>query len=400
MPSASPRFAARVDHLGGEGAEAWHIHYEAKAAKRRGEDVIILSVGDPDGATPAPIVEAAITALTAGDTHYAEVQGRLPVRQAIAARHARHTGTPTGPEHVILTAGAQNAVFAMALCLLQAGDEVLVPQPMYVTYAASIGASGATLVPVPAKAGGFRLDAEALAAAVTPRTRAIFLATPSNPCGTVMTAAELEAVAHIARTHDLWVVSDEVYAELTFEQPHLSIASLPGMAARSATIGSLSKSHAMTGWRVGWAVAPQPLIDHAANLALCMLYGLPGFVQQAALCALTLGDAPGAAARETYRARRDFVMRRLAALPLLDCTAPEAGMFMVIDVSRTGLSANEFAWALLRQAGVSVLDGAAFGREIGHCVRLSLTEPEAVLDEACNRIARFIDSLEIRKTTP
>jgi arginine:pyruvate transaminase len=298
-----------------------------------------------------------------------------------------------GPETVILTAGAQNALFAMAQCLCDPGDEVLVPRPMYVTYAASIQASGAVLVPVPATPGSFRLDPEALAARVTPRTRAIFLATPSNPCGTVMTASELAAVARIAEAHDLWVVSDEVYADLTFERPHLSIAALPGMARRTVTIGSLSKSHAMTGWRVGWAIAPQPLIAHAGNLALCMLYGLPGFVQEAAIQALALGEAPIERMRRIYRTRRDFVVRRVAQIPLLGCAASEAGMFLMIDVSRTGLSANEFAWQLLRKTGVSVLDGAAFGQETAHCVRLSLTEAEEILDDACRRMERFVVGL-------
>ena len=389
----SPRFSSLVGRNAGDHTAAWDIHYAAQAAQKRGEDVIILSVGDPDSDTPAPIVDAAIAALRQGDTHYADVQGRLALRQDVATRHQKRSGAATGPQNVLMTAGAQNALFAMALCLCEAGDEVLVPQPMYVTYTASIEVTGATLVPVPAKQGGFRLDAEALAARITPRTRAIFLATPSNPSGIVMTTEELAAVADIAQAHNLWVVADEVYADLTFERPHVSIAGIPGMAERTVTISSLSKSHAMTGWRVGWAVGPEPLIAHASKLALCMLYGMPGFVQAAASQALRLDDGHVGGMRDLYRARRDAVLRRLRMLPLLDCIVPEAGMFLMIDVSRTGLTARDFAWGLLRTVGVSLLDGAAFGAETARCVRLSLTVDEARLEETCDRIARYVATL-------
>jgi aspartate/methionine/tyrosine aminotransferase len=387
------RFSSMVDRVGGPGAAAWEIHYAAAQARRRGEDVILLSVGDPDFATPPTIVEAAIDALRSGDTHYADVQGRPGLRQAVADQHQRETGRDCSAENVVILAGAQNALFVTALCLCDAGDEVLVPQPMYVTYEAVIRASGAVPIAVPAAAGGFRLDAAALAARVTPRSRAILFANPSNPTGTVMTAEELEALATVARMHDLWVIADEVYGTLTFDRPHLPIAALPEMAERTVTITSLSKSHAMTGWRIGWAVGPREFVAHATNLSLCTLYGLPGFVQAAAEHALSLGDAPIAEMREIYRARRDFIARRLAHYPELRCTVPEAGMFMMVDVSATGLSANEFAWALFRATGVSVLDGAAFGTETAKYLRLSFTVCEEILDEACRRIGGFLATL-------
>jgi arginine:pyruvate transaminase len=382
-----------VDRVGGPGAAAWEIHYAAAQARRRGEDVILLSVGDPDFATPLSIVETAVSALRAGDTHYADVQGRPGLRLAVAARHQAGTGLVTSADDVIILAGAQNGLFVSTLCLCDAGDEVLVPQPMYVTYEAVIRASGAVPVAVPAAAGGFRLDPAALAARITPRSRAILFANPSNPTGTVMTPAELEAVAKVARAHDLWIIADEVYDELVFDGEHLSIAALPGMAERVVTVGSLSKSHAMTGWRVGWAIGPRAFTTHATNLSLCTLYGLPGFVQAAAEHALSLGDAPVAAMRAIYKARRDFVARRLAVFPQLRCTLPQAGMFMMVDVSATGLTANAFAWGLFRSTGVSVLDGAAFGAETANCLRFSFTVAEPVLDEACTRIGRFLASL-------
>ena len=389
------RFSSLTDRIRGDRVAAWDIHFAAWAAKGRGEDVIVLSVGDPDFDTPAPVRDAAIAALHAGDTHYTPIPGRPELRAALARDFTRRTGLTAEPENVIVCAGAQNGLFNATLCLVEAGDEVLVPEPMYLTYEACIRASGATLVPVPADAATLRLDAAAMAAAVTPRTRAIFLATPANPTGIVMSAEELEAVAEIARRHDLWVVVDEVYASLTFDRPHLSLATLPGMAERTVTINSLSKSHAMTGWRAGWVVAPAPLVGHMGTLALCMLYGLPGFIQQAALTAVEQGESAVAEMREGYRRRRDIAMELLQGVPGLRCLRPEAGMFMLVDVSGTGLPTMEFAWRLFRETGVSVLDAGAFGPAAANCVRLSFAIGEDRLAEACKRIAGFVTGLGV-----
>lgn len=384
-----------VDRLAGKRTDAWQIHYAALQAQARGEEVFILSVGDPDFATPAQITERAVSALRAGDTHYSEVIGRLGLRRAIAAMHGEDSGQEVGEDQVIVVGGAQNGLFSVAQCLCQPGDEILVPEPMYLTYEASIRASGATLVPVPVcVASGFHLLPERLAAAITPRTRAIFLATPNNPSGAVMSLVELEAIAALARQHDLWVVSDEVYASLTFERPHISMVSLPGMAERTVTIGSLSKSHAMAGWRIGWVIGPRALIGHLEKLALCMLYGLPGFVQEAAQLAVEQRGPIVQAMRDTYRRRRDICHQLLSRVAGLRCPLPEAGMFMLIDVRGTGLSAHDFAWQLFRETGVSVLDASAFGETASGFVRLGFVLDEARLAEACRRIAGFVAQLQ------
>jgi aspartate/methionine/tyrosine aminotransferase len=392
--STTRRFASRVDRLGGERAAAWDIHAAAVAAQERGEDVILLSVGDPDFASPEPIVEAAVAALRSGDTHYSEILGRPALREAIAREHRRRSGQAVAADNVVVLAGAQNALFSASLCLFDPGDEVLTFDPMYLTYEASIHASGAVPVTVPQPAAtGFRPDLEALAGAITPRTRAIWFANPSNPTGIVFTRDELAGIAAIAVRHDLWVVVDEVYASLTFDRPHVGIAGLPGMAERTVTVGSLSKSHAMTGWRAGWIVAPEALIGHLYNLALCMLYGLPGFIQEGALAGLEASDAITAQMAAIYRRRRDTAFERLSRVQGLRCLKPEAGMFMLVDVRGTGLSAGDFCWALLRAAGVSVLDAGAFGQSTAGFVRLAFTVSDDDLAEACGRIARFVEGL-------
>ncbi|HEX9906469.1 MAG TPA: aminotransferase class I/II-fold pyridoxal phosphate-dependent enzyme [Propylenella sp.] len=388
------RFSPRVDRISGEGAAAWKIHSAAMAARRAGADIIVMSIGDPDFATPPPIVERAVAALRAGDTHYTEIPGRPALRAAIARQHREGGGAEAGAANVIVLAGAQNALFAASLCLLSPGDEVLVPEPMYVTYEATVHVSGATLVSVPSRpGGGFRPDLDAIERAVTPRTRAILFANPNNPSGVVMSRAELEGMAGIARRHDLWVVADEVYAALTFDAPHISIAGLDGMAERTVTVGSVSKSHAMTGWRCGWLIAPEALVTHVENLSLCMLYGLPGFVQEGGIEALTRAASEAERMRDVYRRRRDLVCEALSGLPELSAFRPDAGMFLLVDVRGTGRSASDFAWRLFEEEGVSVLDATAFGASAAGFVRLSYTLGEVELTEGCARIRRFVERL-------
>lgn len=385
------RFSPFVERIAGHGVAAWDIHHAAFDAERDGEDVIILSVGDPDFPTPHFITDAAVQALRSGDTHYTDVAGRPSLRQAIAARYTERLGRPVQADNVITVAGAQNALFVTSLCLLQAGDEVIVLDPMYVTYEATLKASGATLVRVTCEAdGGFRPDLERLAAAVTPRTRAIFVSNPNNPTGVMLSAQELQAIADLAIAHDLWVVVDEVYESLCYEREHVSLASLPGMQRRCVIICSLSKSHAMTGWRIGWIIAEPTLIGHAETLMLSMLYGLPGFVMEAALAGVLAHDEVTNGMREIYRRRRDLVVDALSNCPGISVLKPDAGMFVLVDVRATGLSSLDFAWRLFREAKVSVLDAAAFGEPAQGFVRLSFTLSEERLAEACLRIKDFV----------
>lgn len=384
------KYSNLVDRIAGDGADAWQIHYAARAAQDRGEDVIILSVGDPDLDTPQPVLERAIEALRAGDTHYTPVPGREQLREAIARAHRERTGQAVEPANVIFLAGAQNALFIASLCLAGPGDEVIAFEPLYPTYPATLEVSGARMVRVPAPAAtGFRVDLAALESAITPRTRAIFFATPNNPSGAIVGTADLAAIGELARRHSLWVVADEVYAGLA---PGGRVPSLAAVLPDQViTVSSLSKTHAMPGWRAGWLVGPQRLVAHAEALALCMLYGLPGFIQEAALTAVGVAAAAEKRMREFCASRRDVVMAGLAGIRGLRCHAPDAGMFMLIDVNGTGLSGYDFMCDLYRSEGVSVLDGGAFGKATAGFVRLCYATEEATLREACVRIRRFAE---------
>ncbi len=386
------RFSALVERIAGEGADAWVTHYEARRAHERGENVILLSVGDPDFDTPQPVRERAIECIRAGDTHYTPASGRLPLREAIAALHSARSGCAVGADQVVVLAGAQNALFASSLCLAGPGDEVIAVEPMYPTYPATIEASGARMVRVPAPAAnGFRIDLDALERAITPRTRALFFATPSNPTGVITSEAELAHLGELARRHSLWIVADEVYAGLA---PGGRVPSLAAaMSDRVITVGSLSKSHAMTGWRAGWIVGPREFAVHVESLVMCMLFGLPGFVQEAALTALGIAPAAEAQVRDYCGSRREFLLAQLQGAKGLHCFTPEAGMFMLIDVRATGLSGFQFMRGLYESEGVSVLDGGAFGTQTGGFVRVCFAAEEDVLREACVRIRRFAASL-------
>ncbi len=384
------KYSNLVERVTGEGADAWEVHYAATAARDRGEDVIILSVGDPDIDTPKAVIERAVDCLRSGDSHYTPVAGREPLREAIARAHRVRTGQAVEAANVIFLAGAQNALFAASLCLAGPGDEVLALEPLYPTYPATIEVSGARMVRVPAPAAsGFRVDLAALEAAITPRTRAIFFATPNNPSGAVTSAAELAAIGRLAERHALWVVADEVYAGLA---PGGRVPSLAAVLPdRVVTIGSLSKTHAMPGWRAGWMVGPKAFIAHTEALAMCMLYGLPGFIQEAALTAVGVAAEAESRTREFCANRLGLVLAGLDGAPGLHCHTPDAGMFMLIDVRGCGLSGYEFMCELYRSQRVSVLDGGAFGEGTAGFVRLCFATDEAPLREACLRIRRFAE---------
>ena len=385
-------YSPLVKRIAGDGADAWVVHYAARVALERGEDVILLSVGDPDLDTPAPVLERAIEGLRGGDTHYTPATGRHHLREAIAAAHKDRTGQLVDAGNVVFLAGAQNALFVTSLCIAAPGDEVIALEPLYPSYPATLEISGARMVRVAAPAAqGFRIDLAALEAAITARTRALFFATPNNPSGVILSAAELAVIGELARRHSLWVVADEVYAGLA---PGGRVPSLAmELPEQVVTISSLSKSHAMPGWRAGWLVGPAQLVIHAEAMAQCMLFGLPGFIQEAAVTALGVSHDAESRIREYCAARRDFLLSGLARIRGLTCFVPDAGMFLLVDVRGTGLSGHDFMCELYRTERVSVLDGGAFGKETSGFVRVCFATEMELLREAIVRMSRFVKSL-------
>lgn len=385
------RFASRTEHRNGKGSSAWDMHYIASERVARGEQAIFLTVGDTDFASPSEAKLAASDSLRNGRTHYTASVGEAPIREAIARRHRRQTGQTVDPDQVIVTVGAQNALFTAAMCIVDPGDEVIVPEPMYVTYPGTIFAAGGETISVrsPAENGFHPLIGE-IEKVVTERTRAIFLATPNNPTGAVYTAEELAKIGEICRRRDLWLVSDEVYGNLVYEgATHISPASLPELADRTITVGSLSKSHAMAGWRLGWMVAPMELAQRAAQLTVSTTYGIPTFVQDAAIVALETYPDGLPELKRAYADRRARFCDQLDAVPGLACRKPEGGMFMMVNVQGTGISAYEFAKGLVIQEGVATLPADDFGASAAGYLRINLGAKDEILEEAMGRITRY-----------
>lgn len=390
------RFSSRTTRIAGEGVDAWLVHDRAMARREQGEDIIVLSLGDPDFDTPRVIRDAAKRALDGGRTHYSPISGETALRIAIARQTKRTSGFDVKPDQVTVFPGAQAALFALAQCLLDDGDEVIVPDPWYPTYEAVLRAAGGTMVTVPLRPeNGFHLEVEAVERAITPRTRGMLLNFPQNPTGACLSSEAAQAVAALCASRDLWCISDEVYAALDPAGRHTSPLRFPNMLARGAQVSSLSKSHAMTGWRCGWTVTSVELAQHLERIARAMLFGVSQFIQDAAIAALTEPDAEAPANRAAYARRAHAVVEELAAARNIRASLPDAGMYVFADVRGTGLTGKEFAERLLDAEDVSVTPGEGFGESGAGHVRITLAVDEAQLREASRRIARFADTVSV-----
>ena len=388
------RYSPLVERIARTGRGAWSVHGEAVRRRDAGEDIIFLTVGDPDQDPPAEVIEATVAALRAHRTGYSATIGYPAVREAIAARVARRTGQHCGADNVAVVPGAQGGLYCALQCLAGPGDEVIVPEPIYATYQGVAGASGARMVTVPLRPEtGFHPDLDALAAAVTPKSRVIWINSPHNPTGAVFTPSEIGGIAALCRRHDLWLLSDEVYEDLAFARPHVSAWSLPGMAERTVVVSSLSKSHAIPAFRFGWVVGPPALSGHLSNLVLCITYGSPAFIQDGALVALQRELPEVDALREEYRARAILLTAMLREAPGCRAMMPEGGMFVLLDVRGTGLEAGDFADRLLAREGVAVLPCDGFGASAAGHLRIALSAPEPRLRQAGERIVRFARAL-------
>ncbi|MFO7853867.1 MAG: pyridoxal phosphate-dependent aminotransferase [Paracoccaceae bacterium] len=384
--------SARIRAIHAGGGHGWEILERARAMRRAGRAVIDLTIGEHEAPTPAPIVEAMAASARAGNTRYAAVTGTPELRAAVAARVASRTGAPCTPEEIAVTVGGQMALsYAFHACL-DPGDAAVILDPFYPPYPGTLHAAGARVRVAPSLPDdGFQPDLEALDRACE-GARALLINTPHNPTGAVYRPETIEALAEIARRRNLWLISDEVYDGMVWSGTHRSPRALPGMAERTVVIGSLSKSHAMTGFRLGWAVAPAPLARLMGDLALNLAYGLPGFVQDAGLFALTRAGAAEGALRETFRRRRDVAAAALAGHDAVRLSAPDGAMYVMLDIRATGIDGRTFAAALLDAEGVAVMPGESFGASAAGHLRVALTAPDEALADALRRIARFAET--------
>jgi aminotransferase len=358
-------------------------------------DVISLGVGEPDFTTPPQIVEEGVRSLRAGRTHYTSNYGTIELRRALARNLERLYGVGYDPEsEILITVGASEALAAAMKAIVDPGDEVLLHEPSYVAYLPAIIFNGGVPVMLPTDpSDGWQLEAEQVEAAITPRTKVLFLGYPCNPTGAVLSPDTLRAVADIARRHDLLVVSDEIYDRLVYGgHRHEAISALEGMRERTILLGGFSKAYAMTGWRVGYACAPRDLLEGILKIHQYEIMSAPTTAQDAALVALTGAEADVVRMVEEYDRRRRMFVEGLNRIGL-PTVEPKGAFYAFPRIAGTGLSSEQFSERLLYEHKVAVIPGSAFGPSGEGHVRATLATSYEHLEEALVRIERFVSSL-------
>ncbi|NHB77811.1 pyridoxal phosphate-dependent aminotransferase [Rhodobacter calidifons] len=389
------RYASVTDRLAGLAGAKWALHARARALKAAGEDIIELTIGEPDVPTPTRFIEAAHRSMLAGRTGYSNGRGEPGVVAALAARYSARRGREITRDQVMCLPGTQTVLYAVLRAMAETGDEVLIGDPMYATYEGLIAQTGATAVPVPLRPEhGFRMQASDVAARITPRSRVLFLNTPHNPTGAVLRTEDLRALGALARTHDLWILSDEVYEDMVFpDVPFASPLDLPDLAERTVVASSISKSHAAPGFRSGWCVGPAEFCARLLPLSETMLFGSQPFIADLTKLAVSEPSPVAAGMVERFSRRAAIIAQTLDGVGGLRVHRPEAGMFALVDVRATGLSGEAFAAGLLERHRVAVMPGESFGAGLQGWLRLSLTQPDDRTAEAANRIAAHAASI-------
>ncbi|WP_338551038.1 pyridoxal phosphate-dependent aminotransferase [Roseovarius phycicola] len=378
----------RITGLTGGGSDGWDVYYRAKDMQAQGVDIAMLTIGEHDVGTDISILDAMYGAAKAGHVGYSMFTGNTNLRERVAGRVAERTGVETKPENVLIVPGGQAGLFAAHHAACDEGDTALFIDPYYATYPGTIRGVGARPLAVQARAEQDFQPDPADIAAVAEGAKSLLTNSPNNPTGAVYSLETMEGIAGVCQDHDLWLISDEVYDTQLWEGEHISARTLPGMAERTLVIGSLSKSHAMTGSRIGWIIGPEEAIFHIGNLATHTTYGVAGFVQEAAYFALDQGEAFEAQIAEPFRRRRDLVLAQVAGQNVVRAVPAQGAMYVMLDIRATGLSGEDFAMRLLDQHHVAVMPGESFGEAAAGHVRVALTVADERLNEA---IAHLID---------
>ena len=385
------RYASITTRIAGLGSDKWRLSQAARDRVVAGKPVINLTIGEPDVGTPPDLIETACAAMRAGRTGYSNGRGETTLLQALSRRYTQRLGRPIATDRFLCLPGTQTSLFTVFQTLCEPGTEVVLGDPMYATYEGILRATGADPVAVPLDpVNGFRLQAADVERAITPRTRVIFLNTPHNPTGAILRPDDLRALGDVAREHDLWIVSDEVYGDLTHNgRPFTSALADPAFEDRTIITASISKSHAAPGFRSGWALGPAEFCVKALPLSETMLFGSPPFIADMTAEAVS-GEPVLARAMAARMARRAAIIARaLDGVAGLRVHVPEAGMFALLDIRALRQPSEAFALALLEATDVAVMPGASFGPALEGWVRIALNASDADTAEACARIARY-----------
>lgn len=357
------------------------------------DNVISLGVGEPDFDTPWHIREEGIYSLEKGRTFYTSNAGLLPLRKEVCTYLKRRFALSYDSDEVIITVGGSEAIDIAFRTMLDPGDEVIVPEPCFVSYVPCITMAGGVPVRLALEEKDeFKLTKQKLLSAITDKTKMVVLPFPNNPTGAIMTHEELQIVADVIKEHDLFVLSDEIYSELSYQGDHVSIAAIPGMKERSVVINGFSKSYAMTGWRLGYAVGPKEIIKQMIKVHQYLIMSAPTTSQYAAIEALRNGDEDVAKMRESYDERRRFLVKELREMGM-PCFEPMGAFYVFSNISRFGMTSEEFAKTLLEKEHVAVVPGSAFGTCGEGFLRISYAYSIEDLKKALVKIQNFIDTI-------
>lgn len=386
------KLASRMSRLGTE--TAFEALARAKALEAQGRSIVFLGIGEPDFDTPEHIIDAAKDALDSGFTHYTPSPGIPAVRETIAADMSARLGYEAQASNVIVTPGGKPIMFFTILALAEEGDEVIYPNPGFPIYESMIRFAGATPVPMQLREElDYNPDIDELRSLVTPRTKLIIINSPNNPCGSVIPEKDLEAIAELANEVDAVVLSDEIYKDFYFDGEHVSITKFPGMRERTVVLDGLSKSYAMTGWRIGYGLFPDELVEPVTRLVTNSVSCTAAFSQMAAAAAITAPQEPVYSMVAEFRQRRNILVDGLNAIPGISCPMPKGAFYAFPNISGTGLLSQEFEARLLNETGVSILAGTSFGAFGEGYARFSFANSQDNLREALRRIAEWVPTL-------
>ncbi len=386
------RIAGGVARL--ETEAAFEVLARAQGLERGGVDVVHLEIGQPDFATPSHVIDAAVASMRAGETGYGPTEGIHELREAASEYLGQGRKLEIDPASVLVATGAKPFLFLTVLACVDPGDEVIYPDPGFPIYRSAISWAGGVPVPLTLREErGFSFDADELAARLSPRTSLVILNSPNNPTGAVIPSSDLEALAELLAGTGAWILSDEVYAKIVYDEPAASVASLPGMLERTVLLDGCSKTFAMTGWRCGFAAVPRELRQPLTRLLVNTTSCVPTFVQRGAVAALTGPMESVAEMVAEFRRRRELVIAGLNAIPGVRCDTPAGAFYAFANIAGTGFGGNELARALLEQGGVALLSGSSFGAAGTRHLRLSYATSQERLREGLRRIERFLDQI-------
>ncbi|WP_407473706.1 pyridoxal phosphate-dependent aminotransferase [Sulfitobacter sp. PM12] len=389
------QLSSRITGLLGGGSDGWGVFLRARQMIEQGTQVTELTIGEHDIRTAAPILQDMHRAALAGHTGYAAIPGTTGLRDAVAARLQERTGVPTTRDNVLITPGGQSALFAAHMATCNPGDTALYIDPYYATYPGTIRGVSALPHAIAARAeDAFQPRADVIAAAAKQTNAASLLVnSPNNPTGVVYSRKTLEGIAQVCRDHDMWLISDEVYDTQVWEGEHLSPRALDGMAEHTLVVGSMSKSHAMTGSRCGWIVGPVDAIEHLTNLATHTTYGVPGYIQDAALFALNQGTGFETEIAAPFQRRRLLAQDILARQNAVSLVPAQGAMYLMLDVRSTGMSGEDFAYALLEKHHIAVMPGESFGTAAAGHIRVAMTIQDTRFAQALATVCDFAEGL-------